>query len=512
MKTGFGYIRVSTQKQGLGVSLEVQRDVIAEFAATNGIEITQWFEEKETAAKGGRPIFNDMMRQLGRRKASALIIHKIDRSARNMRDWSRVLDLPNRGVELHFAAEGLDFSSRGGRLAANLQAVIAEDYIFNLREETIKGMLGRLKQGLYPFRAPIGYLDNGRGQPKTPCLSKAPLIRHAFDLYCTGGFSINSLHREMDRLGLRNHSGKAVSKHGIETILRNPFYCGIIEIRRTGETYQGIHEPIITTQVFQYVQDLKAGKAGKKVTRHNHLYRGMFRCARCNTSMIPERQKGHVYYRCHRSECPKNTIREDRLDTFIKGAYRTVQLTRKDAIKLKQDWLAWLRTAERAGGLKSIELRISNAEDRLTRLTDLLLDGSIDKTDHTQRKRKMTFELAALREERDQLRKSDLSEDQIARFLELATNLTELHNSLNHDEKRYLIENCFSNRTVSENQPEMKPYSWIESRDFSELTPLVTQLGPLLELLSSDSMRRVVEPVKPKEPQWKHNLRNQGRL
>lgn len=61
MKTCFGYVRVSTVKQGDGVSLEAQRDAILAFASRNNLSVGQWFEEKETAAKRGRPIFNKMI-------------------------------------------------------------------------------------------------------------------------------------------------------------------------------------------------------------------------------------------------------------------------------------------------------------------------------------------------------------------------------------------------------------------------------------------------------------------
>jgi hypothetical protein len=56
-KKCFGYVRVSTVKQGEGVSLEAQRDAIVAFAARSDITIIKWFEEKVTAAKSGR-LFN----------------------------------------------------------------------------------------------------------------------------------------------------------------------------------------------------------------------------------------------------------------------------------------------------------------------------------------------------------------------------------------------------------------------------------------------------------------------
>ncbi len=48
-----------------------------------------------------------------------------------------------------------------------------------------------------------------------------------------------------------------------------------------------------------------------------YLRGGMFGrlgCAHCNTAMIPERQKGHIYYRCHTAKCPTKTVREHVID------------------------------------------------------------------------------------------------------------------------------------------------------------------------------------------------------
>ena len=185
------------------------------------------------------------MSQLKEGKASGLIMHKIDRSARNMRDWNLVMELPNHGVKPYFAADGLDFATRGGRLSANLQAVIAEDYIFNLREETIKGMNGRLKQGLYPWNAPPGYLNCGGGKPKVPCPKTAPLIKILFEFYASRQYSYLALLKEMHHRGLRNQRGGQLTLCGLGNILKNPFYIGLIFIKSSGQTYKGIHKPII---------------------------------------------------------------------------------------------------------------------------------------------------------------------------------------------------------------------------------------------------------------------------
>ena len=89
----FAYIRVSTVRQGTqGSSLQEQRAAIERYVAQHQLEIPAWFEEQETAAKSGRPVFRTMINALGQGQADGIVIHKIDRSARNLRDWA---DLAN---------------------------------------------------------------------------------------------------------------------------------------------------------------------------------------------------------------------------------------------------------------------------------------------------------------------------------------------------------------------------------------------------------------------------------
>src|SRR2546428_12389098 len=115
----FGYTRVSTAKQGEhGVSLQEQHEAILRHAERSGLVIAAWFEERETAAKLGRPVFATMLKLLRRRKAAGVVMHKIDRGARNLKDWSDLQTLLDQGIDVRFANEGLGLRSRGGRLSA----------------------------------------------------------------------------------------------------------------------------------------------------------------------------------------------------------------------------------------------------------------------------------------------------------------------------------------------------------------------------------------------------------
>lgn len=465
MKPCFGYIRVSTQKQGEGVSLTAQKEAIQAFASHHQLSVTKWFEEKQTAAKGGRPIFNQMLRQLKKGRAEGVIIHKIDRSARNLRDWAMFSELPDIGVSVFVATESLDFNSRGGRLTADIQAVIAADYVRNLREECIKGLNGRLKQGLYPFRAPIGYLDNGRGKPKTPDPAKAPLIREMFELYASGQYSLRTLQAEINQRGLRNLNGRPVTLHGVETILNNTFYTGVITIVRTGASYNGIHKPIISAGLFQRVQDIKSGRSGPKTTRHNHLFQGLFRCGLCTGPMSPELQKGRCYYRCQRPDCPTATVREDRLEEAVLFRLRQLQLNSDTAKRLELAWGSQdvEKNSEEKGA--AIRLQIADEERRLERLTDLLLDDTIDNDTYRERQRTGRLRIAELQNQLEEIPDAEQISRRRRDFLELMKTLCLLYEIAEPPEKREILENAFSNRAVAGKYVDLQPYSWLEEHE-----------------------------------------------
>lgn len=459
MKNCFGYVRVSTVKQGEGVSLEAQREAIEQFAARNDITIGRWFEERVTAAKSGRPEFDRMLRLLKSRRADGVVMHKIDRSARNFTDWAKIGGLSDAGIDVHFATETLDFRSRGGRLSADIQAVIAADYIRNLREETIKGLNGRLKQGLYPFKAPIGYLNRGKGQTKAVDPVRAPLIRQAFELYASGNHSLLSLTREMKRRGLVNDRGRALTKGGIEKVLRNPFYFGLIRIATTGASYPGIHEPLISTGLFERVQELRAGKAGKKVTRHNFTYRGLFRCLACGGSMTGERQRGHVYYRCHRADCRTGCVREEVLTAAIVDTLRSMQFD--DATAGKMADAARRFGQEGRERIKALELQLTQHEGRLQRLADAFIDNMVDENTYQARRQALLTDTTRLREEIKNRRAARSRAPDPMRFFEHMKTLPNLFISADSAARREIVEITTSNRNLIGKDVCIEPSKWL---------------------------------------------------
>lgn len=461
MKGYIGYIRVSTVKQGTkGVSLIEQRDAILRYAERMGFTITIWLEEMETAAKQGRPVFNRALKLLRTGKAKGIILHKLDRGARNLRDWAAIGELSDQGIEIHFVTESLDLQSRGGRLSADIQAVVAADYIRNLREETRKGFYGRLKQGLYPLRAPIGYLDQGKGKAKTIDPIMGPLVRKAFELYGTGRYSLETLGEELHKFGLRNHHGGTVTRNGYSTLLNNSFYIGLIQIQKTGETFVGVHQPIIGKNLFDRVQAVLTGKTNAQTQRHAFQFRRMLACAGCQYSLIGERQKGHVYYRCHSRQCTGTSIREEIAEKQTSQFFEGVECSEEEkayfrpkVLKMRETWTSQLEEETQSQNLKLAQIK-----DRLNRLTDAYLDQSLDKTMFEERKHGLLLEQKTVEECLMNLKRGSVQQlDRLEKFLELAGTAWLSYKLAFPEEKREMVKIATSNRLVGGKNVELKP-------------------------------------------------------
>jgi site-specific DNA recombinase len=455
-KKYFGYIRVSTAKQGeKGVSLQEQKDAIAQYAQRYELSVAQWFEERESAAKRGRPIFTQMMKQLRRGTVRGLIVHKIDRSARNLKDWADLGELIDTGVEVHFANESLDLNTRGGRLSADIQAVVASDYIRNLREETKKGFYGRLKQGFYPLPAPLGYLDRGRAKMKELDPERAPLVAKLFTLYGTGQYSLHRLLDEARGWGLRNRWGCGLTLTGLSTILNNPFYAGMIRIRRTGERFAGNHRPLITKSLFDRVQSILRGKTVVRMVRHNFAFRKLVRCGRCRYTLIGELQKKHVYYRCQQRACPTTTVREEVVDATL-SSWVTKLMLDPDEMEYIHGWVEDARGQEDTRcqqELHSARLQLDAIRTRLGRLTDAFIDGTIEKPLFEDRKAVLlNDEQRTLESIRNLEAGNGGALERLARFLELVKNAPVAYENAKPDEKCDLVKNLFSNlRLIDKN-------------------------------------------------------------
>jgi len=259
---------------------------------------------------------------------------------------------------------------------------------------------------------------------------------------------------EMYARGLRNRIGGKISLNGISTILNNPFYTGVIRIRKTGEFFPGKHQPILNSKLFDTVQRILQGKTVPRVSKHDFTFRKLARCLACQSTLIAEVQKGHVYYRCHTRQCETKTAREERIDEAVADAFAPLRLDEEEISYVRQ----WIVNAQanlevsRIGGLEAVRMNLAQVRDRLNRLTDAYLDGAIEKAMLDERRKTLLFEEAGLKQRTADLEAGHYDTlSRLEKFLELAQAASNLYKIALPLEKRDFVKKLTSNLGVSRN-------------------------------------------------------------
>jgi site-specific DNA recombinase len=460
MRTYFAYIRVSTIKQGeKGSSLQEQKDAILNYGQKHGLHISEFFEEQQTAAKLGRAIFRRMLTRLKKGHAHGLIMHKVDRGARNLSDWAELATLMDLGIDVHFAHEAIDLQTRGGRLSADIQAVVASDYIRNLREEVKKGIYGRLKQGIYPFAAPPGYRDNGKAALKTIDPVQGPLVRETFEKYASGSFGLHSLRAHMNERGLRNSQGRPVHVSGLATMLHNTFYYGLLIVK--GQSFLGAHEPLISKTLFD---QCRAHAEGRLVSptrvwgKAEYQFRQLVRCTECSRKLIAETQRGHVYYRCHSKQCKGTSIKEEMIAEEVNTPLGYLPLPPKLEAFLRKAFMEAQQVAKQDGDRRhaALTLQLGNLAAREQKLTDLYIDGSIESFDYQARRQSLHNEHIHLQAEISTATSLEQNDAKVEQFIEHAKALGNMAKSQNTHEIRQIVKSATSNILVLGKHIEIK--------------------------------------------------------
>lgn len=449
------YARVSTEDQA-ELSIPAQLKAMYDHAAKRGWTVVGEF--LEPGVSGRHVEKREALQALLRRckehpQVDYVLVHKIDRLARNIRDHVNLrFSFQQMKVRLASVVENVD-DSTSGQLLENIMASIAQFYSGNLGEEVKKGMRMKVAQGGWPHQPPRGYQlsYDAEGKRKIEPSEDAPIIRFAFEEYASGRTSFGRLRPTLAERGLLTRSGKPFPKAGIERLLKNPFYAG--RVRSGGAEFAGQHPAIVPEELFRKVQQLIATRPsdhGEK-GRLQFFLRGVAYCGECRGKLTAERHGTATYYRCIRrmlapEACRAHMSNGARTDAAVIRLYRRFHVSdqfRSEVLartKTELDRRLDGRTEQRAAD----KMKLLKAEQREVLLAEAFAGGHLsDKAFRTASSRvRIQILEAQSKLTKDVSSPADVLAT-VEKNLRIADSLESLHQEMGVDERYRLVRSMF---------------------------------------------------------------------
>ena len=401
------YARKSTEEDDRQVlSIEAQLVELKEFAAKEKLEIVASLCEAKTAKEPGRIKFAEMLAILESGKANGIISWHPDRLARNSVDGGKIIHFVDRGLirSLKFPTFWFEPTPQG-LFMLNIAFGQSKYFVDNLRENVKRGLRQKIRNGVWPSWAPVGYANNPKTRGIDVDSDKSPKVKKLFEMYATGEYPLNFLANWCEKKKLLTNAGNKISMSNVQHILQNPFYVGLM--RYKGEIFEGTHEPLISKRLFDKCQEVMAKRGKVRPDRkHNFAFLGLMKCASCGCSITAQYAKGnggiYTYYRCtkKRGVCQEKYLDERQLLKQIKNFLQKVSLSSQDTEKVLAALDMEEKQAKEQAKSQVVNLKeqLSQIETKLQKLLDIYLDDALTQKEYAAKKDTLILQKVAFTE------------------------------------------------------------------------------------------------------------------
>jgi len=376
-----------------------------------------------------RPVFKQLLDDAAKGEFDAVVVHTLDRWARNQLVLleSQAL-LANNQVTLVSITEGIDWSTPEGRMVGRSVGNYGEFFSDVLAVHVEKGVNDRVAEGLHLGTIPFGYEScwiKVGGERRCICnpehpggvhihSGEGPAVQELFRRYATGHSTCPMLASWLNGEGFRTRNTKKLpdgegdllagprlfTLASVRGILHNGFYTG--QVKHKGELLPGVHEPLVSTSLFDTVQTYLAKNSGRSKTlkpqpEREYLLKGLIRCGHCGLPMWAQTyNSGNRYYREYRGSRGVGYCvdRSSSLPCHVPDG----QMGRIiESILLPKSWMNLvLAQIQLADEVKRVERERKRVQERMRRLREVYLEGDLPREQYTDRKRILDNQLASL--------------------------------------------------------------------------------------------------------------------
>lgn len=307
------YARFSSDNQR-EESITAQLRASKAYCEARGYTVVKTYtdEAKSGTTIAGREGFQQMILDSSDNLFDIVILHKIDRAARNEIDYyANMSRLEKNGVSYEYSAEGIDTSTINGKLTEGIKVAVAAWYSRNLSAEVKKGkketaLQCKFNGGL----APLGYdIVDGKYIINE---KEAFAVKTIFNMKAKGeGYA--AILSWLNAHGYKTKRGGVFAKNSLHDILKNKRYTGVYQYAKgTKHNPHGINVDlieipdgvprIIDDYTWEKVQELMvAKKNGANTAKVCYALRGKMYC-KCG-GVFSGQSSGNDKHRYHHYVC-----------------------------------------------------------------------------------------------------------------------------------------------------------------------------------------------------------------
>jgi len=335
-------------------SLDAQRESAESFIASQQHE--GWVCLPEHYDDGGfsggdmdRPALNRLLTDIEAGKVDCVVVYKVDRLSRSLLDFARIMEtFDKNGVSFVSVTQQFNTTHSMGRLTLNILLSFAQFEREIIGERIRDKIAAQRRRGKWAGGVPVlGYdIDRSNASPKLVINAEEAIqVRRIFSLYLELG-SLLPVVEEVARRGWCNKAwttkkglargGRPFDKCSIYALLTNPIYIG--KIKHKDEIYDGEHEPIIDTDVFEKVQATLQkngrGRGNHLINKYGALLKGLLRCHACGQMMVhtftSKGSKRYRYYTCGKAikngwkTCPTKSLPAAEIEAAVVDEIRCI--------------------------------------------------------------------------------------------------------------------------------------------------------------------------------------------
>ncbi len=325
------YARFSSARQDER-SIEDQVRKCREHLGDHRSEVEVFADYAVSGASLNRPGFEALMAAVSLGVVTSIVTEDLSRISRDFADAALIFKrLQYARVPLIGVADGIDTSAKHAKLTYTLKSLVAELYIDDLRDKTLRGLEGRMLAGFATGSVPFGYRTrpevDGRGRETGKKIEivdvDARIVIRIFTEFADGR-GMSTIAHDLNREGIPSprsrmrHRWSGWSVGSVREMLRNERYIGVWRFK----TMQWVKVPgtnrrlprkrpssetmvqerpdlsIIEITLWQSVQSrlAKRARTGPR-TKGRYLLSGILVCANCGRGLTVC-GTSTVYYRC----------------------------------------------------------------------------------------------------------------------------------------------------------------------------------------------------------------------